>query len=97
MSVEPLLPRVAEGASPEEVLAALLVMFVPQVWFYGLAVVCAGVLQAHGRFLAAAAGPLVSSLVVIGGYGLFARLAVPGPGPDHRPRHLHGRPLPVLL
>ena len=24
-------------------------------------------------------------------------LAVPGPGPDHRPRRLHGRPLPVLL
>ena len=35
-------------------IAALLVMFVPQIWFYGLAVVSAGVLQAHQRFLAAA-------------------------------------------
>ena len=40
-------------------------MFVPQIWFYGLAVVSAGVLQAHQRFLAAAAAPLLSSLVVI--------------------------------
>ena len=68
----------ADCAGSADVLAALLVMFVPQVWFYGLAVVCAGVLQAHGRFLAAAAGPLVSSLVVISGYVLFARLAAPG-------------------
>lgn len=56
-------------------LASLLVMFVPQIWLYGLAVVSAGVLQAHGRFLAAAAGPLLSSVVVIGAYLLFARLA----------------------
>src|SRR5215204_175383 len=34
--------------------AALLVMFVPQIWLYGLAVVSAGVLQAHSRFLGAA-------------------------------------------
>ncbi len=56
-------------------LAALLVMFVPQIWLYGLAVVSAGILQAHSRFVAAAAGPLVSSLVVIGAYLAYARLA----------------------
>ena len=56
-------------------LAALLVVFAPQVWLYGLAVVSAGVLQAHGRFLAAAAAPLVSSLVVVAAYLAFAALA----------------------
>lgn len=53
-------------------LAALLVIFVPQIWLYGLAVVSAGVLQAHHRFTAAAAAPLVSSLVVMATYVLFA-------------------------
>ena len=50
-------------------------MFVPQVWLYGLAVVSAGVLQAHHRFLAAALAPLLSSVVVIGAYLVFAALA----------------------
>ena len=61
-----------------ETIAALLVMFVPQIWFYGLAVVSAGVLQAHGRFLAAALAPLLSSVVVITSYLLFATVAAPG-------------------
>ncbi len=61
------------GALPT--LAALLVIFVPQIWLYGLAVVSAGVLQAHSRFLAAAAAPLLSSAVVICSYLLFAALA----------------------
>ena len=50
-------------------------MFVPQIWLYGLAVVSAGVLQAHQRFLAAAAAPLLSSLVVITAYLIFAGVA----------------------
>ncbi len=53
-------------------IAALLIMFAPQLWFYGLAVVSAGVLQAHQRFLAAALAPLLSSIVVIGAYLIFA-------------------------
>jgi putative peptidoglycan lipid II flippase len=57
-------------------IAAFLVMFVPQIWLYGLAVVSAGVLQAHDRFFAAALAPLLSSVVVIGAYLLFAALAV---------------------
>ncbi len=56
-------------------IAALLVVFAPQVWLYGLAVVSAGVLQAHARFLAAAAAPLVSSLVVVSAYLAFAAVA----------------------
>ncbi|HEV2892381.1 MAG TPA: lipid II flippase MurJ, partial [Actinomycetota bacterium] len=72
----------ADCAGSGEVLAGLLVMFVPQVWLYGLAVVSAGVLQAHSRFLAAAAAPLLSSAVVIGAYLAFARLAPPTLGAD---------------
>ena len=42
----------------------MLLVFLPQVPAYGLAVVSAGVLQAHRRFLAAAVAPVVSSAVV---------------------------------
>ena len=55
-------------AGGAELAAALLIMFVPQVWLYGIAVVSAGVLQARHRFLLAAAAPLFSSLVVVGTY-----------------------------
>ena len=72
----------ADCAGSATVLATLVVMFVPQVWFYGVAVVSAGVLQAHGRFLAAAAAPLLSSVVVVAAYLLFAALAAPGANRD---------------
>ncbi|MCF2531918.1 murein biosynthesis integral membrane protein MurJ [Yinghuangia soli] len=48
-----------------------LVAFMPQIPLYGLAVVSAGILQAHHRFTAAAVAPLVSSLVVAGAYLVF--------------------------
>ncbi|MDX6744910.1 murein biosynthesis integral membrane protein MurJ [Actinocorallia sp. A-T 12471] len=48
--------------------ARMLVVFAPQIVFYGLAVVLYGVLQAHRRFTWPAVAPLVSSLVVIGAY-----------------------------
>jgi putative peptidoglycan lipid II flippase len=67
----------ADCAGSADVLAALVVMFAPQVWLYGLAVVSAGILQAHHRFLAAAAAPLLSSLVVITAYLSYATLAAP--------------------
>ncbi|MGI3780803.1 MAG: lipid II flippase MurJ [Janthinobacterium lividum] len=72
----------ADCAGSTQVLASLVVMFVPQVWFYGVAVVSAGVLQAHGRFLAAATAPLLSSVVVVVAYLLFAGLATPGASRD---------------
>jgi putative peptidoglycan lipid II flippase len=50
----------------------MLVIFMPQVLFYGLCVVLIGVLQAHRRFFAPAISPLVSSVVVIAAYLLFA-------------------------
>lgn len=58
-----------------ETAAGLLVIFAPQIWFYGLAVISAGVLQAHQRFTAAAAAPLASSVVVIIAYLIFGSLA----------------------
>ena len=57
-------------------------MFVPQIWLYGLAVVSAGILQAHGRFVAAAAAPLLSSAVVITTYLVYDATAVTGAAMD---------------
>ncbi len=51
-----------------------LVVFAPQILFYGLAAVLYGILQAHRRFLAPALAPLVSSLVVIAVYIAFLPL-----------------------
>ncbi len=56
-----------------------LYFFLPQVPLYVLAMVFTGVLHAHRRFLAPAAAPLCSSLVVIGAYVWFAML---GAGAD---------------
>ncbi|SER25855.1 lipid II flippase MurJ [Microlunatus flavus] len=72
----------ADCVGSASVLATLVVLFVPQVWFYGVAVVTAGVLQAHGRFLAAATAPLLSSLVVVAAYVLFAAVARPAATSD---------------
>ena len=50
----------------------MLVVFMPQVVLYGVGIVLVGVLQAHRRFLGPAVAPLLSSLVVIGAYLLYA-------------------------
>lgn len=86
LAAEPYAAAFAKPSCPgaASTLMALLVMFVPQIWFYGLAVVTAGVLQAHGRFLAAAAAPLVSSVVVIAVYLSYAALAQPADAADLR-------------
>ena len=57
-----------QGASA----ARMLVAFAPQVVLYGVGIVLTGVLQAHRRFIGPALAPLVSSVVVIGVYLLFA-------------------------
>jgi putative peptidoglycan lipid II flippase len=53
----------------------MLVIFVPQVFGYALAVIATAVLQSHKRFGAGAWAPLVSSLVVVGTYFVFAAMA----------------------
>jgi putative peptidoglycan lipid II flippase len=50
----------------------MLLIFMPQVLFYALCVVLIGVVQAHRRFFAPALSPLVSSVVVIAAYLVFA-------------------------
>lgn len=59
--------------------ARMLVVFSPQIVFYGLAAVLYGILQSHRRFLSPALAPLVSSLVVIAFYLAFVPL-----GAEHR-------------
>jgi putative peptidoglycan lipid II flippase len=55
--------------------ARMLLVFMPQVVLYGVAVILVGVLQAHRRFLGPAFGPLLSSVVVAATYGLFAAVS----------------------
>jgi putative peptidoglycan lipid II flippase len=63
------------AADEVDVGARMLVVFMPQVVIYAAAVVLIGVLQGHRRFHGPALGPLVSSLVVICAYGVFAAVA----------------------
>ena len=58
-----------------DLMASMLVVFAPQIALYGVAIVLGGVLQAHRRFLAAAVAPLLSSVVVMAAYLLYAALA----------------------
>ncbi|WBQ07344.1 murein biosynthesis integral membrane protein MurJ [Kribbella sp. CA-293567] len=53
----------------------MLLIFVPQVFGYAIAVVATAVLQSHKRFAAGAVAPLISSLVVVATYFLFAAAA----------------------
>ncbi len=71
--------RSCSGAT--DLMASMLVVFAPQIALYGVAIVLAGVLQAHRRFLAAAVAPLLSSVVVMAAYLLYAALAQ-GKGDD---------------
>lgn len=53
----------------------MLLVFAPQVVLYGIGIVLTGILQAHRRFLAAALAPLLSSVVVIATYLLYAQIS----------------------
>lgn len=63
-----------ESAARDDLAVRMLLVFAPQVPLYAVAIVLAGVLQAHKRFLAAALAPLLSSLVVIAGYVAYGVL-----------------------
>ncbi|MDP9867313.1 MULTISPECIES: murein biosynthesis integral membrane protein MurJ [Streptosporangium] len=58
-----------------EVGTDMLVVFAPRMIFFGLAVVLYGVLQAHRRFMGPALAPLVSSLLIVASYLVFAPVA----------------------
>ena len=51
-----------------------LLLFLPQVWLYGIGLVTTGVLHAHHRFAGPALAPLVSSIVVTASYLLYAQV-----------------------
>lgn len=73
----PLLMRALLGDDPTcagavEVGSRMLVVFMPQVVLYGVGIVLAGILQAQRRFLGPALAPLLSSLVVIAAYLVYA-------------------------
>lgn len=71
--------RTADGcADVGTTTALLLLVFLPQIPLYGVAVVLAGALQAQRRFLAPALAPLLSSLVVAAGYVGYRALAPAG-------------------
>ncbi|TCO44662.1 putative peptidoglycan lipid II flippase [Kribbella antiqua] len=53
----------------------MLMIFVPQVFGYAITVIATAVLQSHKRFAAGALAPLISSLVVVATYLLFAAAA----------------------
>jgi putative peptidoglycan lipid II flippase len=61
-----------ECGGSDAVATRMLVIFVPQVFGYAIAVVATAVLQSHKRFAAGAVAPLISSLVVVATYFLFA-------------------------
>lgn len=68
-------PVGCSAATVVSVGAPMLAVFLPQIPLYGVAVVLGGTLQAHRRFVAPAAMPLVNSVLVAATYVLFALLA----------------------
>jgi len=80
VAAEPIVGLLSAQAPPEMVAtgARMLRVFAPQLPLYGLGIVLTGVLQAHRRFGWPAVAPLLSSLMVIGAYAVFAVV-----GPRH--------------
>jgi putative peptidoglycan lipid II flippase len=78
---EPIARLLLGGGSDAEVALAarFLLVFAPQVVLYGIGIVLTGVLQAHRRFAGPAIAPLLSSVVVMGAYLVFAGI---GGSPD---------------
>ena len=66
-------PHNPPGVYPELV-GRFLVLFLPQIPLYGVAVVLSAALQADRRFLAPAIAPLLSSLVMVATYLAFGAL-----------------------
>ena len=78
LAARPLSTLLVDGqncSGSAELMASMLVVFAPQIALYGVGIVLGGVLQAHRRFLAAALAPLLSSVVVMAAYLMYAALA----------------------
>ncbi len=89
MALAPLIVWLLTAAEPSPSVAHdkrtlgtwMLLMFAPQVIWYGLGLVAAAALAARRRFVAAALAPTVNNLVVIAGYVTFGVLRG-GKAPD---------------
>ena len=58
-------PSTAVAAEKLDVMVPMVLVFVPQLLFYGLAMATSAALHAKGRFVAAAVAPAVNNIVVI--------------------------------
>ena len=72
----------AQGGD-RDLAADFLVMFSPQILLYAIGAVLTGVLQAHRKFMWPAVMPLVSSVVVIGVYVLYAGISQGSENPQY--------------
>ena len=63
----------ADAVQQEQVLTFLLRLFIPQIIFYGLTAITAGLLNAHKKFGAPMFTPILNNLTVIAVFILFAQ------------------------
>lgn len=66
-------PHGPAGTYPDQV-GRFLILFMPQIPLYGVAVVLSAALQADRRFFSPAVAPLLSSLVMVATYAVFGAL-----------------------
>lgn len=66
-----------DRAATQALASFFLRWFMPQIVFYGIGAVAAGLLNAHRRFAAPMFAPILNNLLVIGTFVVFAQL--PGP------------------
>jgi putative peptidoglycan lipid II flippase len=72
-----------------DTVSRFLVLFLPQIPLYGVAVVLSATLQSDRRFLSPALAPLLSSLVVVSTYLVFGELDPTAAGGDLRTLNNH--------
>jgi putative peptidoglycan lipid II flippase len=86
IAAAPLIARFFQSSSSDpqretEIITFLLRLFIPQIVFYGLAAMTAGLLNAHRRFGAPMFTPILNNLAVISAFVAF-HAAYPAPGGD---------------
>lgn len=84
MLLSPVLGDLFTDTDQERVLAAaLLWMFLPQIFFYGMTTLASGLLNAHRRFAAAAFAPVLNNVVTIAVLVAFSARVGSQPTLDH--------------
>lgn len=82
-----------ESGTKHDVAVVFLRIFAAQIPLYGISVVLTGVLQSKQKFLWPALMPIVSSILVIASYAVFAQLAQ---GNQQRPELLSSNSIQIL-